>query len=194
MDLKQYLEVKGKDKMAIKDKQAFLTNHLLAFGIAGDEPITNTLKLNEAGIIVDHANPEAQQTWTYEDSKLTIFDEDHETIATFDIKQDENGSLVASSGSMIFLESEVLTLTYSDYETYFQTITGKTYTYTNPQAEVYSENIILNKDLTISTENDLLEQYWAIDDNSIIFYNQTMSKITEIAIEQFEGDRLLIMG
>lgn len=194
MDLKQYLEVKGKDKMAIKDKQAFLTNHLLAFGIAGDEPITNTLKLNEAGIIVDHANPEAQQTWTYEDNKLTIFDEDHETIATFDIKQDENGSLVASSGSMVFLESEVLTLTYSDYETYFQTIIGKTYTYTNPQAEVYSENIILNKDLTISTENDLLEQYWAIDDNSIIFYNQTMSKITEIAIEQFEGDRLLIMG
>ena len=82
--------------MATKDKQAFLTNHLLAFGIAGDEPITNTLKLNEAGIIVDHANPEAQQTWTYEDSKLTIFDEDHETIATFDIKQDENGNFIMS--------------------------------------------------------------------------------------------------
>src|SRR5574337_1762133 len=62
LDLKPYLEVKGRDKMATKDKQAFLTNHLLAFGIAGDEPITNTLKLNEAGIIVDHANPEAQQT------------------------------------------------------------------------------------------------------------------------------------
>src|SRR5574337_156576 len=36
--------------------------------------------------------------------------------------------------------------------------------------------------------------YTLSSDNSIIFYNQTMSKITEIAIEQFEGDRLLIMG
>ena len=37
----------------------FLTDHLLAFGVAGEEPILDMLKLNENGKIVDNANPEA---------------------------------------------------------------------------------------------------------------------------------------
>lgn len=188
MDLKPYLEVKGRDKMAIKDKQAFLTNHLLAFGIAGDEPITNTLKLNEAGIIVDHANPEAQQTWTYEDSKLTIFDEDHETIATFDIKQDENGSLVASSGSMELLDGEKVNLFISELDDLFLKLTSKNILVSNFETGVIKEDIKLNRDFSVCYKDSSFK-FWTLDEKSIILYSDRL--VTTFKAEILESTNTL---
>lgn len=171
----------------------FLTDHLLEFGVIDEEPISNMLKLNRNGEIVDNANPEAQQTWTYENGLLKILDEDDDEIANFNIHQDENGALVESTGTMDLLGDETIVLRLSEIDTLFQKITKTSYIYTNPKSKTYSQEISLDKDFSIISDKDIAEQFWTISDSSFIFYNANMTKIVSIPIERFESKRIIIM-
>ena len=125
----------------------FLTDHLLAFGVAGEEPISNMLKFNENGKIVDNANPDAQQTWRYQDGLLTILDEDNDEIASFSIKRDENGCLVESTGTMTLLEEDIIVLKVSEMDDFFQKICENNILVTNYQTGGFREKVKLNFDL-----------------------------------------------
>lgn len=156
----------------------FLTDHLLAFGVAGEEPILDMLKLNENGKIVDNANPEAQQTWRYQDGLLTILDEDNDEIASFSIKRDENGCLVESTGTMTLLEEDIIVLKVSEMDDFFQKICENNMLVTNYQTGGFREKVKLNFDFSVISEDNTLF-FWSIEDEKVIFYSESMTKILE---------------
>lgn len=159
-------------KLSINPAIDFLTKHLFELTFQNGEEIFNTIKFQPNGTIVDHANPNALQTWTYDQNKLTLFENDGEHLGEFDVLETSDGTILFSNGSLSLVPDEMVILRQSNLDNIYQEIVRHIFQFQIKNGRTVTRDFKLLPDLSIGGHSGDNERFWSLDEETLTVYNQ----------------------
>ncbi len=159
-------------KLSINPSIDFLTNHIFELTFENGEAIFNTIKFQRNGTIVDHANPKALQTWTYDQNKLTLFEHDGELLGEFDVFESSEGTLLFSNGRLSLVSDELIILRLSQLDDVYQELVRHVFQVQIKNAATITRDFRLLSDFSVGGYSNYNERFWSLDEDKLIVYNQ----------------------